>query len=524
MRWLGPDIARAQAAGAGAPTVLSAGAGAPGDNLGGRISLSESDCALFLARGSSSVEDLDLFVYGDDGTLLGGDETSSASASALVCPPHPARVYAFGRIAAGRGLFAVSAQTARPSDSDRVARAVGAAGKLHEEALAASGWPGLEEALSAHRRAVGGTFRDARRVAVPRDPRIPTRVSAVVEPGQCVDVLVLPSDEVAYVELAVLDVDGRIIGRAPSEQRLPSLLACAALRADVTFELRPHAGRGLAAVVTSTTDDVKALEAASTVVVLDALPRGVALDDGAVLAQRLTHAGYPPPLAVGRGSTGVGRRVSLSIDIPEGCSRFDVVAAAPARGVDAWLWAPTGSLVAHADGAAVATLFACGKSPRARLDVEALTRAGSFTVERRTVWTSVPLLPQHPLAAGRLLARLVAADRIIPGRTLEPRAFLLTPTQLTTEEMSVPPGQCLDVAMALGEGAEGAELRLVDVDAGDQVSLMRGTYSAFAEACALDRASPLRLRLEMHAVAGSTVSLLSTHLRVPEKPKPSASP
>jgi hypothetical protein len=514
-RWLAVDAERAVANGAGPVTVLASGAGAPGDSIGGRLSLAALDCAVFLARGSRAVEDLDLFVYGDDGTLLGGDETASENASAVVCPPHPERIYAFARVAAGRGVIALSAQVVKPESAERVARAVGAAGKLHEQALA-GGWPGLEEALAEHRRLLGGDWKDARRVAVPLDPRVATHTSAAIEPGECVDALVLPSDDVAFVELTALDDAGRIVGRAPSEERLPSLRACSSQHTELTLELRPHAGRGLAAVILSSTTDAKPLTALPGTVLLD-VP-GDEPKAAALLAKTLAKAGYAAPAAVARGTTGVGRRISATIDVPEGCSRLDVEATVPSRGVDAWLWDANGSLIAHDDGSTRATLFACGKEPHARLDVEAVAHPGPFAVELRAVATAAPILAQHPLAAGRLLGRLSEAGLIGTPRDLTvPRVVSLAPTRLVTEDLKVPPGQCVEVALGLGAGAEGAELRLVDSETNEELALTRGTYSAVADACALDRPRSLDVHVEVRAVAGSADALLVKQPRLPAR-------
>jgi hypothetical protein len=512
-RWLAPDVEQAARAGASPATVLASGAGAPGDSIGGRLSLAPTDCALLLARGSRSIEDLDLFVYGDDGTLLGGDETASENASAVVCPPHPERVYAFARVAAGRGLLALSAQLVKPEAAERVARAVGAAGKPHEQALA-GGWPGLEDALAEHRRALGGTWKDARRVAVPLDPRVPTRTSAVVDAGQCVDVLVLPSEDVAFVELTALDDSGRIVGRAPTEERLPSLRACSATHAELTLELRPHAGRGLAALILSTTSDPNALSATPSAVVLDPPeddPRAAA-----AFARTLTRAGYGVPASTLRGVTGVGKRVSTPLDLPDGCSRIDVAVFAPARGVDAWLWDANGALIAHDDGSTRATLFACGREPHARLDVEPIARPGPYAVELRPAGGAPGVLGQHALAAGRLLGRLSEAGRVATPRDLPPpRVVSLAQGRLVMDEAKVPAGQCLDLALGLGAGAEGAEIRVVNAETSDDLSLTRGTYSTITEACALERNRPLDVRVELRVAAGSADALYAKHPRTP---------
>jgi hypothetical protein len=180
--------------------------------------------------------------------------------------------------------------------------------------------------------------------------------------------------------------------------------------------------------------------------------------------------------------------------------------------VDAWLWDGNGSLIAHDDGGARATLFACGKEPHARLDVEAVAHPGPYTVEVRPVPNVAAILTQHPLAAGRLLGRLSEAGWIgLPRDLSAPRVVSLSSARLVTDEAKVQPGHCLAVALALGAGAEGAELRLVDVEANEDLALTRGNYSALADACALDRTRPLELRIELRAAAGTGDALLGKH-------------
>jgi hypothetical protein len=513
MTWIAPDAARAGAAGAGPATILAFGAGAPGDSLGERVALPPDACGLFLARGGATIEDLDLFVYADDGSLLGSDETASARASALVCPPHGPHVYAFGRVAAGRGLFAVSAQVVPPADAERAARAVGARGPLGQAVVAEGAWPGLEEALAVHRKELGGAWKDAGRVAVPMDPRTETRLGAKLEAGQCVDFLVLPAEDVAYIELTLLDAAGRIIGRAPSDAATPSLVACTSAAVDVGVGMRPRAGRGVAAVVTSVTDDVSSLAAEASVVPLG--PSPLALDAArAALGDRLAKAGYGPVALVGKAATVVGRRTSVVMDVPEGCSRIDVVAGAPSRGLEAWLWSSGGALLAHGEGDAQATLFACGGSPGARLDVEAVTHAGPFSVDLRPMRGAAKALGQAPLAAGRMLSRISDSGGLpVALQEVAPRDVPLGPSALFTDEAAVPAGSCLEVVLALGAGAEGAELRLVDAGGSRELALARGTHSARAEACVAADASPGRVRIEARAAAGAARGLLATRLR-----------
>ena len=182
------------------------------------------------------------------------------------------------------------------------------------------------------------------------DPRVGTRVSAVIEAHQCVDVLVLPAEDVAYIELTVLDGTGRILGRAPTDASIPAAVVCSETPGELTFELRARAGRGLAAVVTSIVDDPKSLDAPGTIVLSDPLAAPTLAKRAAAYRSGSPRAGYPPTSFEAEGASGVGRRVSVNVDLPEGCSRLDVLAGAPANGVDAWLWSPEGALLAHDDG------------------------------------------------------------------------------------------------------------------------------------------------------------------------------
>lgn len=520
LKWVATDAARAVESGAGPALVVAAGGGAAGDSIGGRIDVPVEDCVLILARGSPSIEDLDVFVYADDGAVLGADDKPSPGGSVLVCPPHPRHVYAFGRLAAGHGMLTVSAQLVRLSDAERAARAVGAKGRLELRPLGDQGWPGLDDALLGHRKALGAPFRDVRRLAVPLDARIATRVSIAADADECLDVFVLPSDDVALVDLTLLDGEGRIVGRSANEDATPSILVCAPAHSALTVELRPHAGRGLAAVIVGVNDEPNARkEISGELPVLEIAPTESVDAGRAKLGAKLTRSGYPTGRTVGKGTAKVGERVVLPVDVPAGCSRLDVLGGTPTRLLDAWLWSGAGELIAHDDGNSVVTLFACGPAPGARLDVEAIAHGGPFVVEMRTQHGDFESLSEKPLAASRLLGRLSAGERIrTPKDALSAKRVALDATDLATARAQVAPGTCLEVALALGSGAQGAELRIVDVDGDAEVARARGTYSAMAEVCALDRPKALELRIELRVIAGATDALLSMSPRTPRMP------
>jgi hypothetical protein len=517
-RWLAPDSARARAAGAGESVVVAVEAGAAGDRVSGMLALPENECGLLIARASPSVEDVDLFAYGDDGSVLGADEAPDKTPALIVCPPHPARIYLSARIAAGHGLVALGAQRVAPGQAVRVARATGARGLVDDPKQRLEAWPGLDDRLAEHRRMIGAKWQDLRRVAVPIDARMPTSVSAAIDDRGCVDVLVIPSDEVSHLDVAAVDLEGRIIGRAAAVGRDRALIVCAPSRAALTVEIRPHAGRGLAAVVISRlTEGEHDLDAQA--LRYDLAPTGDLATAREKNAARLEHYGYDRVKAkvIGEGALEVGRRASVAVDLPNGCARLDVLSGAPVRGIEAWLWSADGSLLASERGSGQVTLFACGRGGKVRLDTEALTRPGRYAVELRREGDTPKLLDEHPLAAARLLGRMSSrgvirsASQVGAARVVE-----LSPARFETVDLLVPIGRCVDLTLALGPGATGAEIRMVDTADGKELGLTRGTYSAGARACALDRTGTLNARAELRAGAGQTRALTATRMLSPK--------
>jgi hypothetical protein len=288
----------------------------------------------------------------------------------------------------------------------------------------------------------------------------------------------------------------------------------------VTFELRPHAGRGLAALVLSVTDSPESLAPTSGKVFAYGSPQPVSLEQRQALsAERLAKSGYAPPASLGKGTVVVGKRLSVDLDVPDGCSRLDVLTGDPARGVDAWLWSTTGALVAHGDGDSSATLFACGALRHARLDVEAVGRSGPFAAELRSVRDMPRVLSEHPVAAGRMLGRFAESDRIVTPKDVgTPAKIAVSAETLTVEHAVVAENQCADVVVGLDTGAQGVDLRLVDEERGTELSLSHGTLAAIGEACTLGRKSPLKVKIEVRVEAGNTEALVGVKAR-PAPPK-----
>lgn len=516
-RWLSSDAERARAAGAGEPQVLTVEAGVPGDRISSFVIVPENACALLVARATESVEDIDLYAYGEDGSVLGSDEAPNRRPTLMVCPPHPKRVFVVARIAGGHGLVALGAQEVAVGAAERVGRAMAAHGHPGEASGRAEAWPGLTERISVHREQIGGRWQDVRKVALPIEPRLPTRVSALVEAERCLDVLVVPSEEVAHLDVSVLDQTGRIVGRALAAGRDRSIVLCSPLRQAITIEVRPHSGRGLAALVLSRSVPGSEPEIRAETRPLDVAPTAELDEVRQEHAERLRRWGYDAPKPLGQATAQVGKRTSLAVELPPGCARIDVLSGRPVRSLEAWLWLEDGTLVAHDRRGGPLPLFACGPGSKARLDVEALTQPGRFAAELRKEGPTPPALSEQPLAAGRLLARMVDRGVIQNAEQIgAAQSVSVGPARLHRQDLLVPLNRCVDVTFALGAGTSGAELRIVERTTGEELAAARGTFSASARVCSLEGIGSQQARIEVRSLAGVGPALLATRMLAPK--------
>lgn len=494
--------------------VLAVQAGVAGDRISSLFELPEADCAIVIARATSSVDDVDLFAYGEDGAVLGSDESSDKTPSLLICPPHPRRVFLAARIAAGHGLVAIGAERVPLENAERAAAAYGVRYRPGEVARRLSVWPELEERLEQHRRNIGAAWIDVRRVAVPLDARTPTRVSANIDREHCLDALILPSDDVAALDVSVLDSDGRILGRAEAFGRDRFAIVCSPAETTLTLEIRPRSGIGLAVVMLSRSQEGSESDLDPRALKREVYPsRGVG-EERTLLASRLGTQGYAAPRLLGSGTLPLGRRISRVLDLPAGCSRLDLVAGTPLRGVRAWVYSESGALLASGEGAAPA-LFVCGKAGRVRYDAEALARPGPFAIELRHEREIPKVLLEQPLAASRLLARMLERGVVsTPRRVGAVYEHPLSSTALERRTLMVPAGRCLDLTLATGEGASGVELRLLEVTTLEEIAIGRGSGATQARACATGERGrgTLNIVAEMRAGAGAAVGLLTAHL------------
>lgn len=493
---LAPVAARARAAGAGTLTVLGASIGTEGDRVGAFVEVAADGCALALAEGSSTVQDIDVFAFADDGAMLASDESSAPSAAVLVCPPHPGRLYVAARIMSGTGLVALGSAPVATAQAPAIARAVGARGQGDDSGKLDS-WPGLEAKLRDRRAALGGRWEDLRRLVAPLDPRAPTRVSVPLEAGRCVDAFVVPSEEVASVDLLLEARDGRIVGRGTPYGRDRGIVVCSEADETLTIAMRPRASQGAAAVVIGRSARGAEAEIAR-VVRVERLAQPLELEEArGSLAKTLGEA-WPAPLVAARGRAVVGSRSSHPVKLEKGCTRIDVVAGSPLGTVAAALWdEATGDLLAETVGSTGATLHACGPARAARVDVEARSRPGPYAIEVRRDRAAPAALVAHPVAAARLLDRVLQLPGAHGAAVAETtQVAALDESRVTRLPLRAPEGGCYDVIAALdGGAASGLELR-VDDGRGGPRGLARGRHVASERFCVTDTAPrTLELRL-----------------------------
>ncbi len=502
--------------------LLAVEAGVAGDRISGLLEIPNDECAILIARAGPSVEDVDLFAYGEDGSVVGSDEGPDKTPALLVCPPHPPRVWVAARIAAGHGLVAVGAQRVARADAQRAAAAYGLHADPDLSEARVRAWPGLDERLAVHRREMGGDWQDVRRVAVPLDARMPTRISAQVDAGRCLDAFLAPADDAGHLELSAVDAQGAILGRATNSGRERSLVVCSPLETSVAFELRPQSGRGVGVLVLSRTRPGSEVDLDTEVSRIAIFPSS-ALDQESRQFEATLAAqnGYPPGKTLSSGMLESGRRSSLPITLKAGCSRLDVIGGDPLRGLEAWAYASNDELLSHAQGGARATLFACGPGGSLRLDIEATLRPGPYAVLLHSEAEVPEALLHAPLAAGRLLAHVVAHGVLRrPSELGQALEMTLSESALKTIDLTVPFGRCVDVALALGADTLGAEIRLVALRTGAEIAVARGAHATSARVCALEGSSAddnLKTRAELRVGVGSGKALVATRMLNPTR-------
>ena len=507
--WLAKASAQAIGAGSGPLQVIGADVVSEGDRVGAFVEIPDSACVLAIARTSPTITDVDLFSYDDAGSTFASDETPEADAALMICPPHPRRLYVAARVMSGAGILGLGVHLVPRGVSEAVARAVGARTGASGESGRLESWPGLEAKIREHRAWLGSRWEDVRRVAIPVDPRAASRLSVTIDAGRCLDVLVTPSDEVTSLEVVAEDTTARIVARGRERGRDRSLVLCSAIASNLTLAVRPRASQGLAAVVVGRSP-VGAEAEISQAARVDQVTETRELPQARAFHERsIAGRGYGAAKTVATGSARVGSRVTVPLELPQGCSRIDVVAGRPLVSVQAELWDDRGVQIAEGRGGATATLFGCGAAGPMRLDIEALARPGPFAVELRRERAAPATLVAHPVAASRLLARRNAGGGVADVAALSAvQVIRLDAQTLKILPVVVAAHTCVEIIAAADSGGSGVDLRLVDSSSGES-TLTRARYVVSDRICAGDVAKPGKVELRL--AAGEADVLILTH-------------
>ncbi|MBX3188660.1 MAG: hypothetical protein KF819_16705 [Labilithrix sp.] len=498
---LGDLPQRVSRLGGGPVAIVVSGPMAENERLGAFVEVPPDVCLLAYGRASPSLEDIDLAAFADEGNPVAVDEGPDPRPTLLLCPPHPARVYVAAHAASGEGLCVVAAQLVPRDRAAEIGRAAGARGSMSGPPRTPEAWPGLDDHVRAHRAKIGGTWEEQRRVAVSADARAVSAVAFSIEEGGCSDALVVPDDDVAAIDVDVLDGEGRLVARAKDGGPARSITICSPIAVSGSLQVRPHVGRGLVAVVVAKTKRDGARDLLTRPEVAWVAPAQPLDATRAARNALLAKAGYGPPASSQAGQLQLGRRATVPVDLPAGsCTRVDVVAGAPLALVEAAVWDDAGALLATGDGASDATLFACGKG-KARVDLGARGRPGPFAVLTRAERWKDPAFAAHPLAAGRMLGRAAAGPTWIhEGAPASVKHAVVDAAHQYVHNTSVAAGQCLRVAIgAEGEGT-GLEARIVDAVDGEELDRAHGQNAVSVRACA--GAATRSVRLEVRASAG----------------------
>jgi hypothetical protein len=505
---LGEVVARANRLGAGAPSVVASGESLDNGWVGGFVDVPRDDCLLGYARASASVEDVDVAIYAEDGTTLAVDEGRDVHPTVLVCPPHPDRMYLTAHVVEGEGFAAVGAQLVPKDRAIIVARALGARGYASKGPRAAEAWPGLDDAVRLHRGELGGAWQEFRRVALAVDARMPTYAAFPLNADECVDAVIVPDEEVGALDVEAFDDQGRVVARVPEGSGTRTLTVCSPVPMAGTLSLRPHVGRGLAAIVLANLpgDASRDLAAAPDVAwVTPSLP--VEKAKGARDAL-LAKSGYDAATTTTPGTLTLGHRTRIPLDlrgVPGPCARIDIVGGAPLALLGAQVWSDAGALLASADAASSLALFACART-QGYVEIETRGRPGPFVLTVRPERWRGAAFEAHPLAASRMLARAAGGpDMLFDGKEQAARELVLDGERVTSWSETVPAGRCLRATVGVqGDGA-GVEARVFEGT--DEIDRSEAAHAASVRACAPPEAAR-SVRFEVRASAGHVDAVL----------------
>ncbi len=319
-----------------------------------------------------------------------------------------------------------------------------------------------------------------------------------VEAGECADALILGGEELGTFDAEFVDADGRFVARAHDSVGSRALVVCGDRAIKGTLILRPHFGRGVAALVLSRVP----AERAHMIAESDAMwgERGATLPAAmGAIEQNLTKHGYEK-VGSKTGVLPVGRRATQTFNTHAPCVRVDTVTGAPLSMITTWLWNDEGHLVGAPRGALVSTGFVCAKQ-NVRVDVESFGGSGPYGVLVHRI--RLPIGKTPPLAASRMLT---AAPDLALNKETKIVTKAIAADVLATETIHLDGRKCTEVGVGIEGTAAGVFLRLVSQN-GDEIDRNEGDYSARVKGCA---ESDLKLEITASGAVVAAVGIAAT--------------
>lgn len=489
---LGSIASEARRAGAGELIQLAQGMAGTGDRVAGFLALEPGGCALVFARGGPNVIDVDVHVYSDDGTQHGSDQEPDAEPSVLVCVPQATRLFVAARVAQGTGLVAVGGILTDAAAGGELQRSTNArAGRVSGDSPDRA-WPELTEIVATRRDALGGEWVDQRRVAIPVDARVPSRLSATVSARSCLDVLVLTNESTMLLQLEVMNEAGRILERRLGSPKHVATTVCSESEEELQLSLRPQSGQGVALVVLSRS-----------------------LERPVRLPRKTVETGEPssPPkdaVLLANDLKLVRGRVTFHRVTGLGCAEYLLFADVPSPG-QLRAWQLGGQALAEGARGSRNRTWVCHQGAF-HLDLEA-EWTGSSRLYRRTLTGAPASLVQRPRAASRLLNEatrrwgdLRTVPALLEGHDLA--ASELKSISLHSASLSESPPQChlLVVATDLP-----TSVRIVKTGARweESVAAAEGSGAVSLEVCGAEW--PLPIELSVAQSTSALVGVFSSH-------------
>ena len=341
--------------------------------------------------------------------------------------------------------------------------------------------------MRVHRLELGGSWEEFKRVALSVDARLPTYVSFPIEADQCVDAVIVPDDDVGLLDVEAVDGDGRVVARAREGGGARTLTVCSPTAMPGTLAIRPHVGRGLAAIVLArvrgeVARDLSARPEIAWAAAQQPLDKARHAHD-TVLAK----GGYTEPVATSTGTLLLGRRITVPIELKTlggACARVDVVAGAPLGLLEASVWDDAGALLASGEASTSLALFACARNA-VRLELETRGRPGPFVVTVRPERWKDAAFVAHPLAASRMLARAAAGpDMLFEGKGAPAKDVTLDASHGMSWTETVAPGRCMRVTVGVQGDGSGVDLRASNPSDGSDIDRSQSAHAAGVRACA----------------------------------------